>query len=261
MDDPATLLPIALEAVARATRIVCERAPTVVTAKASSRDMATDVDLAVEDDVRAFLQRETPQVSFLGEEHGRTENGNGQLVWALDPIDGTANFLHGLPLCAVSLGLVDADRPILGIIELPFLGGTYSAIEGKGAFRDDEPIQVSATEVLGDAIVSYGDYAVGENADEKNKGRLAITARLAARVQRIRMLGSAAIDLAWVAEGRLDAAVILANKPWDTAAGVLLTREAGALVFDRDGSPHTASSSATVAAAPRIAVGLRNLLH
>ncbi len=97
-----------------------------------------------------------------------------------DPIDGTANFLHGLPLCAVSLGLVEGDHTVLGVIELPFLGGTYSAVERKGAFRDDEPIQVSSTADIGAAMVSYGDYAVGENADAKNKVRIAIAERLAA---------------------------------------------------------------------------------
>lgn len=148
----------------------------------AGRGAAHPSDKAVEDDVRAFLDRETPEISFLGEEHGRTENGDGKLVWALDPIDGTANFLHRLPLCAVSLGLVDAERPVLGVIDLPFLGSTYSAAEGYGAFVGDQPIRVSDTENLGEAIVSLGDYAVGENAEEKNKVRLAVTERLAARV-------------------------------------------------------------------------------
>ncbi|MGW2154979.1 inositol monophosphatase family protein [Nonomuraea sp. NPDC001699] len=256
--DVRALLPFAERAATIAGEIITTRAPGVVTAK-GDRDMATEVDFAVEHAVREFLSRETPEVGFLGEEEGAGRAGEG-LTWVLDPVDGTANFLHGIPLCGVSLGLIDGDLPVLGVIGLPFLNVRYSAAEGVGATADGSPIQVSGARNLRDAIVAMGDYAVGEDAPERNRPRFAFTEELAARVQRVRMLGSAAIDLAWVADGKVDANVMLSNNPWDTAAGVVIAREAGALVVDLDGSPHTMSSQATIAVSPALAADLLKLL-
>ncbi|GAA4605015.1 hypothetical protein GCM10023107_70290 [Actinoplanes octamycinicus] len=101
-------------------------------------------------------------------------------------------------------------------------------------------------------MVALGDYAVGDGADDKNRARFALTQRLATSVQRVRMHGSAAIDLAWLAAGQVDAIVMLANKPWDTAAGVIIAREAGAVLVDQDGTPHHTGSSATIAANPAL---------
>jgi myo-inositol-1(or 4)-monophosphatase len=249
MEDYRSLLPIAREAVAIAHRIVSSRSPFSVTAK-GERDMVTDVDLAVEDAVREFLARETPHIGILGEEQGRTGDEDRELWWALDPVDGTANFARGIPLCAVSLGLVSGRRSVLAVIDLPFLDVTYGAVEGHGAYAGDERLHCSRGRELAGAVISIGDFAVGEGASEKNRVRLSLLDRLGARAQRIRMLGSAAIDLAWVAHGKLDATVILANLPWDTMAGVLLVREAGGAVLDRDGTDHTADSSATIAVCP-----------
>ncbi|MFN2494536.1 MAG: inositol monophosphatase [Pseudonocardiaceae bacterium] len=146
------------------------------------------------------------------------------------------------------------------MISLPFLGSLYYATAGRGAFRDEHPIAASGTDSLSAAIVSIGDYEVGQDAEKKNRTASAVTSALAASVQRIRMIGSAAIDLAWVAEGKLDATVILANEPWDTSAGVLIAREAGAAVLDRDGSSHGLDSTATIAFAPPLAIELLPLL-
>jgi myo-inositol-1(or 4)-monophosphatase len=222
--------------------------------------MATDVDVSIENAVREFLDRESPDINFLGEERGLSGKSEDKLMWVLDPIDGTANFLHRLPLCAVSLGLIDGARTILGVISLPFLDSLYYATEGRGAFLDGTLITTSRTSSLHAAIVSVGDYEVGEDAEERNRTAFAITQALATHVQRIRMFGSAATDLAWVAEGKLDAAVILANEPWDTSAGVLIAREAGAMVLGRDGSSHTLESTATIALTPSLAATLLPLL-
>ncbi|MEO3796492.1 inositol monophosphatase [Nonomuraea sp. B10E15] len=256
--DARTLLPIAERAVSIAGEIIKTKAPGVVTAK-GDRDMATEVDYAVERAVREFLSRETPEIGFLGEEEGVSRTSDG-LMWALDPLDGTANFLHGLPLCGVSLGLVDRDMPTLGIIDLPFLHLRYTAAEDSGAQANGSRIQVSNTRDLQTAIVALGDYAVGEKAQERNRPRLALTQELAARVQRIRMFGSAAIDLAWVADGKIDANIMLSNNPWDTAAGVIIAREAGATVIDLDGSPHSMSAQATIAASPKLVADLVELI-
>jgi myo-inositol-1(or 4)-monophosphatase len=245
------LLPVARAAVALGRDIVRTRVPLSVTAK-GDRDMVTDVDLAVEDAVRAFLTRETPEIGILGEEQGHSGAADGSLWWALDPVDGTANLARGIPLCAVSLALVDGLRGVLAAIELPFLDVGYSAAEGQGAYAGDERIHVSGVAGLPDAMISVGDFAVGGSAEAeaKNRVRLALLGGLGAQAQRIRMIGTAAIDLAWVAQGRLDATVILSNQPWDTMAGVLLVREAGGVVLDRDGTDHTAGSAATIAMTP-----------
>ncbi|GGO68412.1 inositol monophosphatase family protein [Nonomuraea cavernae] len=256
--DARTLLPIAERAVSIASEIIRTKAPGVITAK-GDRDMATEVDYAVEHAVREFLSRETPEIGFLGEEEGVSSMGDG-LMWALDPVDGTANFLHGIPLCGVSLGLVDKNMPTLGVIDLPFLNLRYSAAEGAGAVANGSDIRISDARELQTAIVAIGDYAVGEDAHERNRLRLVLTQELAARVQRIRMFGSAAIDLAWVADGKIDANIMLSNNPWDTAAGVIIAREAGATVVDLDGSPHSMTAHATIAASPKLVADLVELI-
>ncbi|MFI7617362.1 inositol monophosphatase family protein [Nonomuraea terrae] len=253
-----SLLPIGEQAVSIASEIIRTKAPGIVTAK-GDRDMATEVDYAVEHAVREFLSRETPGIGFLGEEEGVSRLGDG-LMWALDPVDGTANFLHGIPLCGVSLGLVDKDAPTLGVIDLPFLDLRYAAAEDAGAAVNGSAIQVGDARDLRSAIVAIGDYAVGENAEERNRPRFALTEELAARVQRIRMFGAAAVDLAWVAHGRIDAAIMLSNNPWDTAAGVIIAREAGATVIDLDGSPHSKTAQATIAASPKLVADLVELI-
>lgn len=246
------LLPVAHEAVTIASDLTRTCGPGPITAK-GDRDMATGLDYAIERAVRAYLHERTPGVPVLGEEEGVTGESGGDLMWALDPIDGTANFVHGVPLWGVSLGLVHADRAVLGVIELPFLGARYSAVEHAGARVGDRVLRAGATGSLREAIVAVGDYAVGVGARERNRPRLALNALLAAQAQRVRMLGSAVVDLVWVAEGRLDVSVSLSNRPWDTAAGVAIAREAGAVVMDRDGSDHTFGSTATIAAAPGVA--------
>lgn len=245
----AELLPVARRAVELARRVVRSRAPLSTSLKAD-RDPVTDVDLAVEETVRGFLSRETPHIGVLGEEHGRSGPGGDALWWALDPVDGTANLARGIPLCAVSLGLVSGRQGVLAAIDLPFLDVRYTAVVGQGAYAGDARIGVADTTDPSLAVVSIGDFAVGPDAAARNRVRLALMERLGARVQRLRMIGTAAIDLAWVAQGRLDASIILANQPWDTLAGVLLVREAGGLVLDHDGTAHTADAAATIALCP-----------
>ncbi|GAA0593138.1 inositol monophosphatase family protein [Actinomadura livida] len=251
-DAPTALLPVALRAAEIASDLVRTRVPGLLTAK-GDRDMASEVDYAVERAVRDYLKERTPDIAILGEEEGISGDTAGDLMWAIDPVDGTANFVRNIPLCGFSLGLIERGRPVVGVIDLPFLGTRYHAAQHTGAYLEDRRIQASMTTDLKDAIVAIGDYAVGEGAEAKNRQRIALTERLAANVQRIRMLGSAAIDLAWVAEGKLDASITLSNKPWDTAAGVIIAREAGAMVIDKDGTDHTLKSAATIATTSTLA--------
>jgi myo-inositol-1(or 4)-monophosphatase len=197
------------------------------------------------------LHNKTPEIEFLGEEEGGHLAGHG-LLWMLDPIDGTVNFLHGFPLCAVSLSLFDADTVVAAVIDLPFIGTQYTAILGQGAYADNRRLRVSQTSTLANALISIDQYAFGDDAERKNRLRLRLTERLAHDAQRVRMLGASAIDLAWTAEGRLDACIMLGNKPWDTSAGVLIAREAGARVVDQDGSEHSPQSLFTIAVTPTL---------
>lgn len=226
------------------------------------RDTVTDVDLAIQRDIAAYLAQTTPDIPLLAEEsEQQPEIETSEWLWVLDPIDGTSNFAHGLPLCAVSLALLHAGRAVVAITHAPLLGKTYHAIEGKGAFVNGQRITTSATDSLSGAIVSLGDYAVGHDAGRLNQHRLALTTELVPRVERIRMIGAATLDLAFVAEGALDACVMMSNKPWDTAAGTLIAREAGARLTDAQGNPHTHSSASTIVTAPGIAEQLATVIR
>jgi myo-inositol-1(or 4)-monophosphatase len=258
LDD---LLGIAHEAIDLAHEIVITRSPGDIQEK-GDRDFTSQVDFEVERTVREFLGKRTPAMGFIGEEEGVFGGGDGlEPTWALDPLDGTSNFIHGLPLCGISLGLICDQAPVLGVVDLPFLRERYSAARGRGAFLGKQEIAVPRNkESLRDAIVSIGDYAVGHKSPAKNRVRLALTRLLAGQVERIRMFGSAAIDLVWVAGGRTDVSIALSNKPWDMAAGVIIARESGAHVFDTDGSSYTTRSTATIVASGTLAPQVLHLV-
>lgn len=223
----------------------------------TDRDFATATDFAIEDAVRDLLARETPEIGFLGEERGHT--GNRERYWCLDPIDGSTNFSRGLPDYGVSLALIEEDRPVFGTIALPAHRERYVTRDGSAHLNND-PISVAPTSTLRESIVSMGDFATGPGSDAKNQRRLVMLGQLGAAVGRVRMLGSAATDLAWLAAGRLDAVVIDANHPWDVAAGVALARAAGATVTHIDGRPYTLSGRDILAAAPSLHAALGPVL-
>lgn len=255
--DLAKLLKVAEAAVDRGRVITDSRGPGALTSK-GDRDMASEVDFAVEREVRAFLERETPEIGVLGEEEGGATDGTR---WVLDPIDGTVNFIHGVPLWAISLGLIHEGRAVAGVIDHPALGTRYAAAEGLGATCNDKPIRGSECSDLTDALVAVGDYAVGPDAEAQNAERFALTQRLYPRAQRLRMIGTAATALTWTANGYFDATIMFSNKPWDTMAGVSICREAGLLVLDLDGSEHTPDSRGTFAVAAGIADPLLELVR
>ncbi|UPK76404.1 inositol monophosphatase [Nocardioidaceae bacterium SCSIO 66511] len=213
------------------------------------RDLVSNVDLSIERAIRARLADRTPTIGFLGEEEGTSDGSPHAETWILDPVDGTNNFIHGIPLYGISLALVRENRPEVGVIALPGQGSVYYGATGLGAFKDDRPIRCRSTPNLSEAIVTMGDYAVGDNAPDKNTRRLSLTAHLAGTVERVRMLGSAAVDMAWLAEGRTDAALALSNSAWDFTAGVAIAREAGARVRDIDGTEHSLTSRGLIATA------------
>ncbi len=232
------------------------RGPGTLTFK-SDRDMASEVDFAVERKIREFLEREAPQIGIEGEEEGGPTEGTR---WVLDPIDGTVNFVHGMPLWAISLGLIVDDRAVLGVIDHPALGTRYSAAEGLGATCNGKAIQGSGCTTLNEALITMGDYAISEDAAEINPRRLELHSLLVPRVQRLRQIGTAAAALTFTANGFFDATIMYSNKPWDTMAGVSICREAGLQVLDLDGSQHSPASRGTFAVAPALADELTELI-
>ncbi|WP_433269408.1 inositol monophosphatase family protein [Actinosynnema sp. CS-041913] len=254
------LTKVARQAVSIGNDLIKSTRPQKISEK-SDRDTYTDVDVRIEHEVRSFLKKKTPEIGFLGEEEGaNTDNVNNKYVWILDPIDGTANFVHGIPLCATQIALVHHNKAVVAAVSLPHMDMHYWAAHGTGAFLNGNRINVSETKKLSKAIVSIGDYATGIDAKIKNRRRISLTASLAEQVERVRMFGSAAHDLVWLADGRTDAAIILSNNPWDTLAGVLIARESGAKVFDTTNSSHSSSSQNTIASTKGIADELLDLI-
>jgi myo-inositol-1(or 4)-monophosphatase len=217
------------------------------------RDYATEVDVRIEEMLRAALEEAAPGISFLGEEEGGGEVGTAEALWVLDPIDGTVNFANGSPLCAISLALIERGEPSLGIIDLPLLGERYLAWRGGGAHLNGARIGVVEKHGLEEAMVGFADFAVGPAAKVENRIHEELMDRLVPRCLRVRVHGSECVDLAWLAAGRLDVTVMLSNLPWDVTAGVLIAREAGAEAFDRDGSPWSPHAAFTLCCTPGLA--------
>lgn len=213
------------------------------------RDFALEVDHAVETEIRALLARLTPTIPMLGEEKqwDTFEQPIPDLFWVVDPIDGTVNYSRQIPLFGITIALIYRNKPIVAGIAFPALGDRHTAIKGQGAWLNGQKIHVSKTQNIRDAIIGIGDFSVGENAPQKNAITHALMQHYAGQCLRIRMLGTAALQLAWLATGRLDLSITLSNKSWDVQAGVLLVEEAGGLVFDEDGSDHDLKSCRTLA--------------
>ena len=224
------------------------------------RDFATSVDLEIEAAIKTSLCNATPGIPFLGEEHVGP-GGQHETQWVLDPIDGTINFARQSPLCTISLSLVTAGQPVLGIVDAPLLGERFIAQHGAGAYLNGDRISVASVGALHEAIIGVADFKVGVGSGKENRVHLAVLARLARRSLRVRMHGSAALDLAWLAAGRLNATLMLSNLPWDVTAGLLLVREAGGVVFDFDGSEHAAGSRFTLASEPALAVPVAEIVR
>lgn len=197
-------------------------------------DLVTETDLAVEALLKERLAQVLPGSVFMAEESAETlvpQEG----CWIIDPVDGTTNFAHGVPFVATSIGLWHGGGIALGVVDLPILGETYWAVRGGGAWCNGEPLHVSARGEMVEALVATGfPYAITEKVDEVI-GRLR---RVLLGARGVRRCGAAAVDLAFVASGRYDAFYEDDLKPWDTAAGWLLVREAGGCVTSFDGEPY-----------------------
>jgi myo-inositol-1(or 4)-monophosphatase len=189
-------------------------------------------DHRAEEVLRAELERARPGYGFLGEEGGRQEGADRTHCWIVDPLDGTTNFLHGIPQFAISIALEREGTIVAGVVYNPANEELFVAERGKGAFLNDQRMRVAARRRLAEAVVACGLPHLG-------RGDLALFRKEFAAVQEkvagLRRFGAAALDLAWVAAGRLDVFWERNLSSWDMAAGLLLVKEAGGFVSDLDG--------------------------
>ncbi|MBD5607368.1 MAG: inositol monophosphatase [Desulfovibrio sp.] len=197
-------------------------------------DLVTETDLAVQAFLKDELSRLLPDAGFVGEEGDDEKNVDQELAWIVDPVDGTTNFVHKIPMVAVSVALARRGRPALGVVFAPIMGECFRAVSGGGAFLNDSPIKTSSVRDLRDAVVATGfPYEVKPNL----AALLANLKKVLPETQGLRRLGSAALDLCYVACGRMDAYYEAILKPWDMAAGWLIVEEAGGKTTAMDGTP------------------------
>jgi myo-inositol-1(or 4)-monophosphatase len=202
-------------------------------------DPVTQADQEAEELIVHTIQRAFPDHEFLGEE-GHRAPADAEHLWVIDPIDGTRNYAHGTPFFCTSIALARHGQPVLGVLYCPTLKETFHAEAGKGAYLNGQPIHVSRTTELEDAILSLS-LVPARQVGNANVG-LPMLARLQPVVETVRIMGSAALHLAYVACGRFDAGFQDSLHPWDLLAGALLVQEAGGIVTDLLGQPVSTSS-------------------
>ena len=215
------------------------RAPEGLASKTSATDPVSDADREAERVIRELLSAERPDDGLVGEEGSRIEGGGRR--WIVDPLDGTVNFLYGLRAWGVSIALEDEDGLAVGVIFNPVSGECFAAERGRGATMSGRPIHVTDCRSLDHAMVSTGFSYESERRAEQ----AAVLIELLPRIRDLRRAGAAALDLAYVAAGRVDAFYERGLKRWDEAAGLLLVHEAGGVTADLDGEPHGVVAAAT----------------
>jgi myo-inositol-1(or 4)-monophosphatase len=208
-------------------------------------DFVSEVDRQAETEIVRELRRAYPDHAILGEETGASGKPGARFSWAVDPLDGTHNYLRGIPHFGVSIAQLDRGEPVHAVILDPLRNEIYTASKGDGAFLNDRRIRVGKRESLDGALLATGfPYRERRHLD----AQLGMTRELLKRAEDIRRTGSAALDLAWTASGRLDGYFETGLKIWDMAAGCLLVREAGGRYCNMAGMDGVPESGNLVAA-------------
>lgn len=248
--DTLTLLDALMEAARAGQRVVREgaaRRTSLVWETKSFADYLTEVDRDSEEAIMAVLTRRLPGAQFLGEESWTGAAIPHELACVVDPLDGTTNFLHGLPVYAVSIGALWNGVPIAGVVLDVERDELFAARLGAGATVNGAPLRVSVTTEPARALIGTGfPFGAGAEVDRYAQQFPPI----ARATSGIRRAGAAALDLAWVAAGRLDAFWELRLKPWDVAAGILLIAESGGVATGMDGARATVTTYPLVAGNP-----------
>lgn len=221
--------------------------------KAGLDDMFTEADTRAEQTVRDLLSAHRPEYGFLGEEGGLTEGEDPDHIWIVDPLDGTTNFLVGLPLFAVNIALARRGEVVAGVTHVPMLDETYWAKRGEGAYLNGDRIKVSDRQSLIEAVLGVG---IPFASKPRHGQFLAEMERLTPRVSGIRRLGAGAIDMVYVACGRFDAYWEQSVSAWDMAAGVVIVEEAGGVVTDTLGRKLDLYGGSVLASTPQLQAAL-----
>ncbi len=200
----------------------------------SDANPVTEIDEAAERAMLEVLRRLRPEDTVLAEESGG-DDWRSQRIWLIDPLDGTVNFIHGIPQVSVSVALWNEGKPLVAVITDVHRHEEFTAVAGEGAHLNGSGTSVSAVADLGQAIVATG-FPYDRNVRGRDYART--LGEVLVRVQGVRRFGSAALDLAWVACGRYEGYWESGIQPWDAGAGVLLVAEAGGTVTNGEGGPH-----------------------
>ena len=257
-DDPGVSIPVSASgrdavAVAHACAEVADRIIRDGFGRASIAgvkgrgNVVTETDLAVEHAVAAILAREFPDHAVLSEETAAGTRSQGWL-WVVDPLDGTKNFSRGIPHFAFTIALCRAGEPVIGLTTHPLLNETFMAVRGRGTTLNGAPVTVTDCATVREAVVAID---LGYN-DRRAARQIDLAGHLWPGMQSLRVTGSAALGFAYLAAGRWDIYIHSDLEPWDVAAGLLLVREAGGAVVQRDGLPASIESRAVVAATPGV---------
>jgi myo-inositol-1(or 4)-monophosphatase len=249
------LLEVALEAAAAGAAVLREQfqsASLRVSAK-GPHDLVSSADHAAEAAIAAVIRERFADAAFLGEEGGRSGRTDDELVWVVDPLDGTNNFLQGLPIFCTSVACCRRGVPVAGVVREPLGGAVYSAVRGGGAWRDGERLHVTRHGALDGAFLATGFPFRARAALDLY---LAVFREVFLEARAVRRCGAAALDLAHTAAGVYDGFFEFRLSPWDIAAGALLVEEAGGRVSDLDGEGNYLASGNVVAGGGPVWQGL-----
>ncbi len=199
-----------------------------ISSKGRKGDLVTNVDLEVENKIKEYLTEVTPDISIIAEESGKL-NKFSDLTWCIDPLDGTTNYSHGYPFFGTSIGLVYKNKPILGAISVPYLNELYSACIGEGSYCNDNKLNVSNSEKLSESLLVTGFSYDRFETEDNNYAEFCY---LTHKTRGVRRGGAAAVDLAFVAAGKVDGYWERGLEVWDLAAGAIIVKEAGGIISD-----------------------------
>ena len=228
-----------------------------ISSKGRKGDLVTNVDLEVENKIKDYLIEETPEISINAEESGKLNKSSG-LTWCIDPLDGTTNYSHGYPFFGTSIGLLYKDKPILGAVSVPYLNELYSACLGVGSYCNDTQLQVSSPSNLSDSLLVTGFSYDRFETEDNNYAEFCY---LTHKTRGVRRGGAAAIDLAFVAAGKVDGYWERGLEVWDLAAGAIIVKEAGGIISDYPYGGFNLSSGRILACSPSIENELRKELN
>ncbi|MBS1584716.1 MAG: inositol monophosphatase [Bacteroidetes bacterium] len=255
----ATLKEVLLEATREAGKIIQHyfQGSFKVENKDTVNNLVTEVDKHAETRIIEVIKQYFPEHAIMSEEIGELKK-DSPYQWIIDPIDGTVNFAHGIPICCVSIGLKHEDSMLLGAVYNPMMNELFFAEKGKGAFLNDEPISVSKKSDFRKACLVTG---FPYNWPQTSEHPIRVFERFILEGLPVRRLGSAAIDLCWVACGRFDGFWEYNLNPWDIAAGYLIVEEAGGKITNFAGAPYTVFDKETLATNGLIHEAMQSIIH